>query len=683
MLVLLFVTGLSMRRYVYQSQVAGLGENPRFTLESALNYRRIDQVFSLGSLPEVDYGIQYPEGIVVRKVDTTGAEFGYALLARLFPKSVPLQERVRWIEEAWFSLSIPLMALWIFWWLGSRWAGVTAGSFYAVSLSSVIRSTGQEVSHENAAMPLMMAYLAFDALADRSSGFRRVFWLGTMASALALCLAVSLWDLMQYFIFLKMAYDAAQNIRGRLFERLDDRLKWGLCFGSLFVTGWVNPYLRAHAFAASPAMLLGYGILLHDGLKAWVRPNERRKFLDTCTARVPFIFRLAAEKRRSAVFLAVALLPLLAGCCAGGLYGDSYGHFAELVFAKLRFLNHKPVDPALLTFNQRIMWVPALHSATMGLTFTLFPAMLLLTLAAVGVFYWQSSGRSNPKLNQLTFFYAASLLTYCLLVRFHVFAAVFSAALLGVWVSWASSRGLMARLCVAVPLALGLAVEARNVTTDPLRWGRPGIYYEEQEDLVQWLKDKAAPSAVLANFGVSASILAYAQCPIILHPKFESPEIRRRVREYGELLFKGTEKSFRDWADEHGALYYVYALGEFSNQDPGRQMRYFVDALEPPAKAPARLFEFSPEKGRFFKLMWSNKKYRVFKILTRADEQAAEVHARRAEKTLQEGSLNEAEEWAVAALKFDGGNLRALEVLRHVGSLKDQGFMGQQDATGR
>ena len=680
---LLFATGVSVRRYVYCSQVAELGEKPPFTLESALNYRRIEQVYSSGRLPEVDYGIQYPEGIVTRQVDTVGAEYGYALLAHLFPKSIPLQERVRWIEAVWFCTAIPWMAVWLFWWLGSRWAGVVAAAFYAVSISGVIRSTGQEVSHENAAIPLLLAHMAFDALADRYVRHRGLFWLGTLGSALALCLSVSFWDLMQYFIILKLAYEAVQNIRGRLFSGQDDRLKWGVCFGALFITGWVNPYLHAHAFVASPAMLLGYGILLHAGLKAWVDGESRREFLDRCTARCPFIFRLTEDQRRTVIFLCVALLPLVAGCCLSGGYRDAYGHFAELIFAKLRFLNHKPTDPALLTFNQRIMWVPALHSATMGLTFTLFPAMLLLTLAAIGVFYWQSSGRSNPKLNQLTFFYAASLITFCLLVRFHVFAAVFSAGLLGVWVSWASSRAWMARLCVAVLLGLGLAVEARNVAAEPLRWGRPGVYYKEQEELVDWLKKNAAPNAVLANFGISASILAYGSCPIILHPKFESPEIRKRVREYGETLFKGTEKSFRDWADEYGARYYVYALGEFSNQDPGRQMRYFVNALEPPEKAPVRLFEFDQEKGRYFKRVWSNRKYSVFKILTRADEQVAETHALRAERTLQEGSLTEAEEWAVTALRFNAGNERALEVLRHVGALKDQGFREHQDATGR
>ena len=30
----------------------------------------------------------------------------------------------------------------------------------------------------------------------------------------------------------------------------------------------------------------------------------------------------------------------------------------------IRFLNLKPADPSLLDFNQRIMWTPALHSAT-------------------------------------------------------------------------------------------------------------------------------------------------------------------------------------------------------------------------------------------------------------------------------------------------------------------------------
>ena len=171
-----------------------------------------------------------------------------------------------------------------------------------------------------------------------------------------------------------------------------------------------------------------------------------------------------------------------------------------------------------------------------------------------------------------------SLAAFVLFVRFHVFLAIFSAAILGVWA--ASGRGWVPRVLIISVLVMGMAVEAVHTLDKPERWGR-WVYYREIEELTQWMRRYVRPEPVLANFGVSASILTYGECPILLHPKFESKEIRDRVRAYGETLFKGTEEELRDWANRYGAQYYVYALGEFSSISPEQQMRYFVNALEP------------------------------------------------------------------------------------------------------
>ena len=96
-----------------------------------------------------------------------------------------------------------------------------------------------------------------------------------------------------------------------------------------------------------------------------------------------------------------------------------------------------------------------------------------------------------------------------------------------------------------------------QVLYKPERWGRTGCITRNWTIWSIGWAEYAAPEPVLANFGVSASILTYGKCPIILHPKFESKVIRDRVRAYGEHLFKGTEKEFRDWAEEQGAQYYV------------------------------------------------------------------------------------------------------------------------------
>ncbi|NKB23630.1 MAG: hypothetical protein GKR87_04485 [Kiritimatiellae bacterium] len=282
------------------------------------------------------------------------------------------------------------------------------------------------------------------------------------------------------------------------------------------------------------------------------------------------------------------------------MYTETYGHFFELWVAKIKFLNMKPSDPAVLNFDQRMMWVPALHSANLRWVLQLFPGILGLTLGTVFVLWPKLIVRPQFRLYQLVFFYSTSLVTCLFFVRFHVYLSIFSSALLGWWVVWVNERtGPSKRLAwtrqsLWVIILIGFVMEARNTLNRPDRWGRQGVYYAELNELNTWLKEHVSPEPVLANFGVSASILGYGNCPIILHPKFETKTIRQRVQDYGETLFKKSEKAFRDWADGFKIRYYVYSMGEFSSKHPEQQMRYFVNALNPDAHAAARMFEFNP-----------------------------------------------------------------------------------------
>ncbi|MFH0952969.1 MAG: hypothetical protein V1873_01425 [Verrucomicrobiota bacterium] len=655
-LILLFATGLGVRRAVLEAQFPAARGSLPFTLESALNFRRIEEVFDAGRLPAVDLDLEYPLGVVVRENDTVGAEYVYAALARLFPRSIPLADRIRWIESAWFCLGIPLVALWLWWWRRSAWGAAIAGGFYAVGLSSVMRSTGQEISHENFALPLLIGHLAFGALSDTAPR-ASVRWLAAVTSAVLLGLALATWDLVQFYILLWMVVSLVRLLRGTLADDGWERTRWLMSWLAVVAVGWFNPYFRSHAFLLSPPMLLSYGLLAAAVVRGVVARGS-----------------LAPSWGRPGALLGIALLPVVLGWVLPTSFHDSYGHFSELLWAKIRFLNRKPDDPARLTFDQRIMWVPALHSANWALTRMLFPAMLWLNLAAVLVLLHRPNDRTGSRITQLLFFFLASLAAFVLLVRFHVFLAIFSAGVLGAWAAGAAVRRGWLRWVVLTILLAGMGAEAAHTLTRPERWGRTQVYYDELDDLVRWLGTHVVAEPVLANFGVSASILAYGKCPIILHPKFESREMRQRVRGYGEALFKGTEADLRDWADDRGARYYVYALGEFASFGVEQQMRYFVDALEPASNCAARVLETEPDQGMYFRYLWGNRKYRVFKILTRAEEGLAGRYSSEAQGALDRGELDRAEEKAISALLLDPRNQRAQDVVKHVGSLKDQGF---------
>jgi hypothetical protein len=654
----LYAVGLGMRRHVLEAQTRAQGMVLPFTLESALQFRRVAMVYETGRLPVVDRAVQYPEGVHVASTYTVGSEYVYAFLARLAPDRIPLAERIRWIEAGWFCLGIPLLAAWAGLLFRSRGAGAVAGLLYAVCLSGLIRSTGQELSRENFALPWVIAFLLLDLVSDRAKR-RPGWWAAALGSAVCLAAAMVSWDLVQYMIglwFVARWWELARG-RWRLLSPAGGR--WALQCAALAAAGCLHPYLRAHGFLTSPVMGLGYGLLLGGALASrWTNPSPSRR----------------GSLRPSWVCAALAAAPALALLAGFGPTTAGYGHFADLLLAKLVHLNQKPADPSLLTFNQRIMWVPALHSANIRLTLQMFPAILPLGFVSGLVIGRSVRARGDLPIGSLVFFTACAFLTFCFFVRFHVFLAIFGSALVGGLAAWAWTRRDWTRWGVLGLVGAGLLLETGQVLYQPTRWGRSGVYYRDVLELVEWLDAAIKPRPVLANFGVGGMILAYGGCPILLHPKFESEGIRERVREYGEILFTGTEEALRDWALGQGARYYVYGRGEFADIGVPYQMRYFVNALDPPPTVPARLFEAENGPLAWFQPVWQNRKYKVYRIRAPEDAGAAAARAAEAEACFQRGDLAGAERAAMEALTLDPRNELALKMVTHVENLRDAGF---------
>ncbi len=671
LLMLLVAGAVGTRRHVLnaQRQLTADGSIP-FTLESALAFRRIQMVYRDGVLPQVDRGIQYPRGVVTREVDTLGAEGMVSRVARAWPGTLALAEKVRWLHLAWFCLAIPGMFFWVKWMGGGVRGGFWAAAFYSVAISAVARSTGQELSHENNALPFLLWHLAAGAWAlNRAQTFRSRLawgWVSAVLAALALCA----WDLVQFYLMLFMAWGLATALRGRLSKELL-WTRYVPMMALLLASGLRNPYLAAHAFWLSPTMALGWALLF---------------------AGAPL-----AQRQRAATRGLLALVPLLLFVILSGFFLPAYSHFASLLAAKLRFLNIRPDDPARLTFDQRILWVPALNSTSWGLLWRWFPALLVLTAAAGSALICAFVRNRRPFADfpPLLFFLLASFLSFILFFRFHVWVAVWACGLVGLWAGL-EGEGVARwrRRSVVAFLAMGWLAEASQPWLGPIQWsrpevvapeaqkwdgplfwGRPNVYAAETEALMVHLRKYVAPEPVLANFGISASIAAYGGCPVVLHPKFESPEIREKVRGYGEALFKGDEAEFRDWMEAQGATVLVYSMGEFSEIQPGLQMRYMVDAMEPATNAAARLFEQRPEELQFFVSQFANRKYRVFRLKqSTVAVRLAEALAEKAQSALENGELEAAEIQAAHALRMDAENGTAQDVLVHASALRDAGF---------
>ena len=677
LLVALFCGGVGVRRHVLNAQreLTADGSIP-FTLESALAFRRIQLVYRDGELPRVDRGVEYPEGVVSQELDTMGAERVYARVAKATPGLMPLAEQIRWMHVLWFCLAIPGVYFWVKWMGGGAWGGAAAAALYAVSISAVARSTGQELSHENHALPFLVWHLAAEAWRQG----RAVSWKQRLAAggagAVLLALVLAAWDLVQFYLVLLFVWHGVRALRGR-FSR-EELWTWAVpLMAVLAAAGWRNPYLRAHGFLASLVMMLGWGMLL---------------------AATPL-----AQRGRWATRLVLWAVPVLAGIFLLGRLVPAYGHFGSLLWAKLRFLNVRPTDPSLLTFEQRMLWVPALNSTSWELLWRWFPALLVLTaVAGCGVVKRNRRDESvATAVFPLLFYLIASFGTFILFFRFHVWVALFACGVAGWWAgqlpaierAW-RRRGAAALVLLVLalegaqplmgPLERQWNTEAARVPearkwNGPLFWGRPNVYADETEALMTFLRMQVAPEPVLANFGISGSIAAYGGCPVVLHPKFETRQIRERVEAYGEALFKGTEPEFQSWMEAHGATVYVHSMGEFSEMQPGYQMRFMVNAMNPAEDAPARLFEQAPEKLECFTKVFENRKYRVYRLKqSPLAARLAQTRADEGREALEQGRLQWAMYYAGHALAMDAECGEAQEVLRIAMNLKDAGFAADE-----
>ena len=647
---------LAIRRAVLAQQTRSLqGEEAPFILEAALQYRMTRIVYENGRLPTHEPAVQYPEGISPWHTYSIGAEYLYAALARIWPGEASLVSRLRWISTGLFCLAVPILALWAGWLWKSVWAGASTGLVLMISPAFSVRSSGLSLSRENLAFPFLALFLLAVTLAKENL-HAKPRWHWCVVAGLSAGLSQVFWDFSQYLAGLWIAWHWLVYLRLGHATRNDLRLLISVALG-LTAAALSHPYLRAQGFVFSPVMTMLY---LRIGMDLpWLRTR-------------PLALRAAS------VFIFALLWR-----ATGSLFVTNYGHFGELFWAKIRFFNQKPADPSLLTYAQRIMWTPALNSSTWELTKAYFPVTLPVLLVVVVMLFRKI--RQYPANSNICFLLFATGITlpmYVLFFRMHVFLIVFAAACIGGLVAWmaSASRRWLRITAPILFLVLLTGIEfyrllffepSTNRQQDPERaalmsqleklgmvntirgnrWGHPGQSYTMINGLTTALNRLDEPGPVLAGFGISGSILTDTGMPILLHPKFETPEIRERVRDFYAHLFLEDEKSFRDWAVALGARYYVHGMGSLAEGDTREAPRYMVDALHPPEHAAVRTLERKPNEAVWFQPIGGNERYRIFKVISLEDEEFAAQFTRMAYQAAEIGDLESAREYAWRVLQ--------------------------------
>ena len=475
---------------------------------------------------------------------------------------------------------------------------------YAVGCAALARYTGEDLLKGNFALPL----LAFALAAQFGYQLHPRRW-KLVALALCVYLAAANWDAAQLWFGI---WGGIELIKSLFCHRVSRRR--GRCFlvmtAALGLAAALSPYCRTHHLILSPTVMV-------------IMP-------------LAAVMNLIPLKRLHRGLLAGTVALVWAAAVWSSPYSADYGHFADLLIAKIEFANVKPADPQLLSFDQRYLWTPALQSVNswrevaavfpmalglrplsaepmLGVNSKLLPmgcALILAALAVMIFFSLRRRGRRLAGMLPVAAMLAVYILLFWLFYRFHVFVALFAPLALGLALTplyRRSGKAVRAGVVIALLLIFAVEVGRRSRLERALDPALVPI-----TELVRYLRTEPfAGEVVLADMDISGVLKAYTNAGIIIQPKFELAPIRKLTEEYTTLLFDPDERNFAEWCYRNNIRFFIYSRGASDwspEQAAGRENpaphiyapRYMAGLSgAPPSTSVAFKAEFAPDKLEF------------------------------------------------------------------------------------
>jgi len=546
----------------------------QFWSEAAFQYRfakffATHPVNEWGQLSR-DRDVQYPDTINDWAEFTVAMEVPVGVLYRLTGRlALPLPRFhvfVVWYDCLISSLSIfgvffLARALW-----GKEKTGVFASALYIALYPSYGRTVKNLFLREDFAIPLIIFALVFTVRAiqeqkKRDQILAALFWLAALAS----------WHLTQ-FVMAPFLVAAVLVYLGRGETPPIPWFVLTLAAGTVVV-----PVLRAKQVFFSPTMCGLYAL----ALAVWIN---------------------GGRKRATLVFAGWATALLAVSALMQRSYGE-YAHVYDLFLYKLRFLGQRPIDPARLPWEARLLWEGgAFNTAPWGEFWR--SLMWCGPLGLIAAMTLASRKQGACATNIFIVFTLLLVPLAWMALRCFVFLG-FAAAVL--------AAGLMTRHFWWKPIVFAAAVwQLVMLNFQPLE--RSQASPDEYRPIMKWLEGHTPTNAVvLASIGDSPVFLAHTGRAIIMHSKFENQRIRDRYREMLEAIY-GSEDQFNQFAHKYGADYFVYDAGFLYEGMESR--RYKADKMGPlDPNCAAELFQNQPERLRYFKFETANGRFAVFRVM--------------------------------------------------------------------
>jgi 8-oxo-dGTP pyrophosphatase MutT (NUDIX family) len=639
---LIILLGVAVRtKDFYQ---LGYTDRDAFPIESALRYRYISMVARGEGIPGIDRAVQYPDGFNTR-TDTIAQEYLVGYAYRLFAfTGITLEVFLRYfLRLLWVLTVIPiyLIALRV---TGSRGAAMVSALFFAVAMPSLRRSLGNEIYREHITfLPLgLHFYYLLRALGlsegdesasrlERKDGGTRAFYAYALLSAVFLLLSLAGWKVNRYYYLTLMVFFLFMmpfsSRRAAMLKLLTVFAVVNTAASLLF-----NTPLKYDFFPFSTGMILTYALLAAGSMKLLLDGGPRAA--DTSSIN---------RKGRTTHphFKPKALIPIMVFLAAAGVLWavrpetGYYTHVWETLFARLRYLS-KPLLPSLLPFEARHYWVPPYTTPTPFMFINDFLVPLLAASMAGGIYLRRLfKSESRPEEVLLLYMLAAFLGFYLLFYKLMTFLVFFTAVFMALSLSRAKTMSKVWRyltlLLVFASVGLGL-YQSQTWENNYLARGLTKIGFKPlsipqavpegaTEKLLEWFRtDTEKQEATLADFPVSAALVAYTGRPIVLQTLFEG-ENRFRFREFSFVL-TGDEQRLYVMMSKYRARYFVYSAHFLLRTDRNMSYRYTADAMKIDKSWTIYKMHFHPERLKRFALVYQNSVFRVFRLLDEGEEAA-------------------------------------------------------------
>lgn len=666
-----------------------------YTIECAMMYGYTQDIAAGRGVPRVDRNLHGLEDIAPYRQMIMGLEWflglGYRIKSFLVPDPAPSAQEKRFQDNfylaqwaafqlrLWISLSSGFIFLLLIVLRCRVSLAFFGGMFHAVAISAIARSTGQDMIRGNFALAVISGFL----LLLHACYTRGARWMYVLLF-LAAFTAFSTWDLCLGFFSALAFFELGRWLfGGRVSGRR--RKAWLVIACAVVLSSLLIPFNQTYQTIMSPLVIVLLPLVLFVLFRRseWHRVFWKRALLLAVLGSALWLTWNFAVKTP--------------------YYVSHYSHFSDLTAAKLKFNNIKPLDPEKLTYDARIMWTPAMHSADWKLLITYFPSIGVITGArfifrklndliiytpfSLGLFYLLllaapffliPAGILKRDLPRSLFpftFTAVFTLGFIYIVRYHEFLILFLAValplLLDDWfralkISLQAGPGIWKRrmlkmfkgllvCCCFILIVLESVVSLcgrRNYSRE--------VRLRETAGLIAWFRqENPAGKGVITDFGLGPMLKCYAGMGIALQPQFGLARIRKPVQDYLNLLYHGDERALAAFCSGLNCDFLVYNHGSVGPLHIYSD-RYIAGAKDIKPDSPANLMRYRPDILRWFYRIDPPREYRhinsvytVFRVIRPLDRLKAVTLCREAARLYKTGRRTTAMRMISAAFLMD------------------------------